>query len=164
MNARRFRPLPSPVIAEAKPANSPTLPAPPTEALLAESGLPLYCLPAELPLPTIQIQAHREIFDEYGPLEELGPAEVVDASGVYEVQLFENDLRDRVGSFDCVPVVQKTLVELRALPLDPASVYIVSTMDGMVSIEMLFDLAPIPRDQVVRALCLLFDHGVISPR
>lgn len=162
MNARRFSPLPSPAIrpVDATPAR-PTLPAPPTDALLAESGLPLF---SPLPTPPRAIDPHREIFDEYGPLEELGPAEVVDASGVYEVQLSESDLHDRVGSFDCVPVVQKTLAELRALPLDPASVYIVSAMGGTVSIEMLFDLAPMPREQVVRALCLLFDHGVISPR
>lgn len=161
MNARRISPAPSPAPRTAeRSAVSVTLPAPPDGALLAASGLPLFAPNAAMT---------REIFDEYGPLEEVGPAgpgtgteNVNDISGVYEVQLSEADLLARAGSFEQVPVVRKTIAQLRTLPLDPASAFLVSAMDGTSSIEMLFDLAPMPRKEVVRALCLLFDHGVIS--
>lgn len=153
MNARRISPVRSPTLRTAA-----TLPAPPDGALLAASGLPLF--PRNAP-------PMREIFDEYGPLEEVGPAgsgseTVTDISGVYEVQLSEGDLLERAGSFERVPVVLKTIAEQRTLPLDPASAFLVSAMDGTSSIEMLFDLAPMPRKEVVRALCLLLDHSVIS--
>ncbi len=162
MNARRISPVPSPTLGTAeRSAVSLTLPAPPDGALLAASGLPLFA-------PNTPMT--REIFDEYGPLEEVGLEEVGpagsetvnDISGVYEVQLSEADLLERAGSFERVPVVLKTIAQLRTLPLDPASAFLVGAMDGTSSIELLFDLAPMPRKEIVRALCLLFDHGVIS--
>jgi hypothetical protein len=110
-----------------------------------------------------------EVVEQVEELEELEAFEDVsqelppdETSGVFVVPLTEKDLLERALSFECVPVVRKTSAEIRALPLDPAAAFLVSAMDGMVTIEMLFDLAPMPREAVARALCLLFDHGAIS--
>lgn len=92
-------------------------------------------------------------------------------SGIYEAQppapvlvqeYREIDLLERAGSFDAVPIVINDLSDLRGLPLDPKAVYLLGTMDGMTSLEMLLDVSPMPRAEVLSAICLLFDHGVIG--
>lgn len=100
-----------------------------------------------------------------GPVDQGSESDVdlaCDASGVYQAQFTEADLLARSGSMAGIPVVQKTLAQIRALPLDPVSGFLLSVMDGTMSVEMLIDLSAIPREEVVRGLCLLADHDVIS--
>ena len=88
--------------------------------------------------------------------------EIIDESGVFQAVFTEQDVLQRIGGFDRTPLVRMTPDQIRTLPLDPACAFLIGQMDGMMTIEMLIDLAPIPKEDVLRSLCMLVDHGVIT--
>ena len=137
LNAPKLRGTPEPSRA--------TIPAPPSEQLLSTSAEP-------------ELVALEDV-----ELIEEGPAdsEDFDPSGVFVAPLGDADLAARGGSMQSVPVVRKSADELRSLPLDPASAFLLGAMDGMLDVETLMDLVPLSREDVVRSLCLLVDHDVI---
>lgn len=147
MAARQLVPdLKPPKLPGAPEPSRATIPAPPCDDLLATSADP-------------ELVALEDI-----ELLEEGPADSeaeFDPSGVFVAPLGDADLLARGGSMQSVPVVRKSADELRSLPLDPASAFLLGAMDGMVDVETLMDLVPLSHEDVVRSLCLLVDHDVI---
>lgn len=84
----------------------------------------------------------------------------LDASGVHEVRFLESDLVDRFGDRATAPR-RRPGVDVRKLPLDPTSAFVLGFVDGLTTVDALLDIGP-PRDALARSLCLLFDHGVIE--
>lgn len=54
-----------------------------------------------------------------------------------------------------VPWLMVTLEELRDLPIDPRAAYLVSLVDGQCSIEMIADIAGMPRAEVAGVFAML---------
>ena len=83
-------------------------------------------------------------------------------SGVYQALFSESDVAERLGGLHRIPVVTMATQALRDLPLDPSSAFLNGQMDGMVTIEMLIDMAPMSRSDVLRSLMLLVQYGVVG--
>lgn len=83
-------------------------------------------------------------------------------SGVYQALFSEADVTERLGGLHRIPVVTMPTQSLRDLPLDPASAFLIGQIDGMVTIEMLIDMAPLSRSDVLRSLMLLVQYGVVG--
>lgn len=63
-----------------------------------------------------------------------------------------------------VPWLMVTLDELRELPIDPRAAYLVSLVDGQCSVEMIAEVAGIPRAEVVSVFAMLARLGAIELR
>lgn len=63
-----------------------------------------------------------------------------------------------------VPWLMVTLDELRELPIDPRAAYLVSLVDGHCSVEMIADVAGMPRDEVAGVFATLARLGAIELR
>ncbi len=87
-----------------------------------------------------------------------------DESGVYATRHSQSDLALRIPSLSLVPMVRMSPAELRGLPLDPTSAFLLGVMDGVTNLETLLDMAPVPREDALRSLALLVDYGVIQLR
>ena len=88
--------------------------------------------------------------------------EEIDESGVFHTVYSQADIAAKIGGFDRVPLVRMTPNEIRELPIDPTTAYLIGQMDGMMTVEMLIDMAPVTKEEVLRSLCQLVDHGVIT--
>lgn len=84
-----------------------------------------------------------------------------DPSGVHEVRFLESDLLARFARRDVRPRL-RVGVDVRKLPLDPTSAFLLGFIDGQTTVDALLDVGGPTRDALVRSLCLLFDHGVID--
>lgn len=198
VGARNFRTgsTPAPTLSVERPRA--TVPAPPSDELLAETGiagmqhnsaaptvppnpidlellafLPELGAPIEPEFAEIDLAVPVGIEDVAAlpELEELGPADEVhdeeidaspaDSSGVFESCFSEADLVDRGGSLRSIPRVVLSPAGVKALPLDPASGFLLSLMDGLTDVESLMDISGLARDAVIGSICLLRDHSVI---
>lgn len=63
-----------------------------------------------------------------------------------------------------VPWLMVTLDELRELPIDPRAAYLVSLVDGHCSIEMIADVAGMPRVEVAGVFAMLARLGAVELR
>jgi hypothetical protein len=110
----------------------------------------------------LELRNHTENTRPTMPVPPIADEEQIDSSGIYDAIFTEADVHQRLGSFDRIPLVRLSAEEICKLPLDPASAFLVGSMDGMLTIEMLLDMAAMPRSVVLRSLCLLVDHGVVT--
>jgi len=72
--------------------------------------------------------------------------------------IFEAYLGDRVGS----PALARQLEDMASLPLGPHAAFLLSRIDGMVSIDDLLDVSGMPRQDACRHLCQLYLLGVLQ--
>ncbi len=63
-----------------------------------------------------------------------------------------------------VPWLMVTLDELRELPIDPRAAYLVSLVDGQCSVEMIADVAGMPRAEVAGVFAMLARLGAVELR
>ncbi len=63
---------------------------------------------------------------------------------------------------DAIPALKMAPAELLALDLDPRAGFILSFIDGATSIEMIYDLCGLPRDDAARLLADLVARGVVA--
>lgn len=66
--------------------------------------------------------------------------------------------------FRAVPWLVVTHDELRRMPLDSRSGFLVSLIDGRCTVEMLLDVAGLPEDDVIAMLAQLVRLGAIELR
>jgi hypothetical protein len=69
-----------------------------------------------------------------------------------------------VVPFRAVPWLVATHDELRRMPLDSRSGFLVSLIDGRCTVEMLLDMAGLPEDDVITMLAQLVRLGAIELR
>ena len=79
-----------------------------------------------------------------------------------EIAALEQKFMDKVGSMSRVPVLRVSPTELRALPLDPSSGFLISNMDGISTLEMILDVAGMSRLEAQRLLLALLEEHVIE--
>lgn len=107
----------------------------------------------EIETPPSSRDPRRDVLDD--------AADDTDASGVHEVRFLEADLLARFVRRDARPRLRPD-VDLRKLPLDPTSAFLLGFIDGSTTVDALLDVGGPTRDAIVRSLCLLFDYGVVS--
>jgi hypothetical protein len=76
----------------------------------------------------------------------------------------EGSSLDALGMLDRVPVVRMRLDELRMLSLDHRAGFVLSLVDGSMTVSTLLDLCPMPRAEALRILSALLERGVIALR
>lgn len=72
--------------------------------------------------------------------------------------------RAKVGSFDQVPFVLIERQQLRWLSLDHRAGFLLSLMDGRLSVQEVVDTANMPELEVLRVLYELLSQGVVALR
>lgn len=68
----------------------------------------------------------------------------------------------RIGTMSSVPWLMVPISEVRTLPLDPRSAFILSLVDGISTVEMIVDMSSIPRDDGLRVLIELVALGAVE--
>ena len=68
----------------------------------------------------------------------------------------------RLGSLTAVPTLRVGPEVYRALSLDPPAAFLIANMDGICTIEMLLDVAGMPRLEALRILVELMEEHVIE--
>lgn len=73
------------------------------------------------------------------------------------MQLFQAFL----GDLDRTPQLAKPLHELAGAPINPRAAFLLSRIDGMLTIDELLDVSGMPRLEAYRHLCQLFLRGIL---
>jgi hypothetical protein len=68
----------------------------------------------------------------------------------------------RLGSLTALPKLRLRPEEYRGLSLDPSAGFLVANMDGICTIEMILDVAGMPRVEALRILVELLEDHVIE--
>ena len=76
--------------------------------------------------------------------------------------VLEQMATSRLGALDQVPHVAVESDRLRWLSLDHRAGFLLSLVDGSLSIEELLDISGMPRFEALRILCDLLDQNVIA--
>lgn len=79
-------------------------------------------------------------------------------------RLREVEYERRLGSLAGVPTLRLRPEEYRALSLDPSAGFLVANMDGICTIEVLLDVAGMPRLEALRILVGLLEEDIIELR
>ena len=74
----------------------------------------------------------------------------------------EADYERRLGSLTAVPTLRLRPEEYRGLSLDPSAGFLVANMDGICTLEMLLDVAGMPRVEALRILVGLMEEHIIE--
>ena len=82
------------------------------------------------------------------------------------------DTKDGLGPVSSVPLLKfdsivrvvKTAREIMGLPLDSRSAYVLSLIEGPMSVETIVDLSSVPEREVIVILEQLLTLGVIEPK
>lgn len=61
-----------------------------------------------------------------------------------------------------VPVVVKSALELRALPLDPRAGFVLTHIDGNTDLESLIDLTGLPEQETLAIIASLLSLGALA--
>lgn len=75
----------------------------------------------------------------------------------------KSDIR-RLAPMTAVPWLMMTLDQLRELPIDPPAAFLVSLVDGQCTVEMIADVAAMPRQDVARTFAMLAELGAVELR
>jgi len=67
-----------------------------------------------------------------------------------------------LAMLDRVPRLEVTADELRALSLDHRAGFVLSLVDGTMTVSTVLDLCAMPRDEALQILRSLLDDGVIT--
>jgi hypothetical protein len=80
-----------------------------------------------------------------------------------ELDAARSDVRPLIAP-SMVPWLMVTLEERRLLPLDPHATFLVSLVDGQSSVEMIANIAGVPRDETARTFAALARLGAVELR
>jgi len=67
-----------------------------------------------------------------------------------------------LGELERQPQLAKPLHELAATPLNPRAAFLLSRIDGTLSLDEILDVSGMPRMEAYRYLCQLFLRGVLK--
>jgi hypothetical protein len=67
-------------------------------------------------------------------------------------------------SLSMVPWLMVTLDQLRELPIDPRAAFLVTLVDGQCSVEMIADIACVPKDEAIGIFATLLQLGAVQLR
>ena len=62
---------------------------------------------------------------------------------------------------DRQPILARPLHELANAPISPRAAFLLSRIDGMVTLDELLDVSGMPRIEAYRYLCQLFLRGIL---
>lgn len=66
-----------------------------------------------------------------------------------------------LGSLERIPVLARPLHELASAPISPRAAFLLSRVDGILSLEEILDVSGMPRIEAMRYLCQLFLRGIL---
>jgi hypothetical protein len=66
-----------------------------------------------------------------------------------------------LGNLQRQPTLARPLHELASAPIGPRAAFLLSRIDGMLSIDEVLDVSGMPRLEAYRHLCQLFLHGIL---
>jgi hypothetical protein len=72
-----------------------------------------------------------------------------------------NVFQSFLGDLDRHPVLARPLHELANAPISPRAAFLLSRIDGMVTMDELLDVSGMPRIEAYRYLCQLFLRGIL---
>lgn len=76
----------------------------------------------------------------------------------------EKRLTPAVPLFECVPIVALELDEMKNVPLDSRSAFLVSRIDGVSTVGTLFDVCGMSEDESLNILNDLLELGIVVLR
>ena len=69
--------------------------------------------------------------------------------------------RGRSGMLQRTPQLARPLHELASAPISPRAAFLLSRIDGLLSIDEILDVCGMPRLEAYRYLCQLFLRGIL---
>ena len=66
-----------------------------------------------------------------------------------------------LGNLDRIPTLARPLHELASAPISPRAAFLLSRVDGILSLEEILDVSGMPRIEAMRYLCQLFLRGIL---
>jgi hypothetical protein len=66
-----------------------------------------------------------------------------------------------LGDLQRQPVLARPLHELAAAPISPRAAFLLSRVDGTLSLDEILDVSGMPRLEAYRYLCQLFLRGIL---
>ncbi|HEY5936299.1 MAG TPA: hypothetical protein VIU61_16725 [Kofleriaceae bacterium] len=66
-----------------------------------------------------------------------------------------------LGNLERIPVLARPLHELANAPISPRAAFLLSRVDGILSLEEILDVSGMPRIEAMRYLCQLFLRGIL---
>jgi hypothetical protein len=66
-----------------------------------------------------------------------------------------------LGDLDRMPVLARPLHELGEAPISPRAAFLLSRIDGTLSLDEILDVSGMPKIEAYRYLCQLFLRGIL---
>ena len=66
-----------------------------------------------------------------------------------------------LGDLERTPVLARPLHELAGAPISPRAAFLLSRVDGLLSLDEILDVSGMPRLEAYRYLCQLFLRGIL---
>jgi hypothetical protein len=66
-----------------------------------------------------------------------------------------------LGDLHRTPILARPLHELASSPISPRAAFLLSRVDGLLSLDEILDVSGMPRPEAYRYLCQLFLRGIL---